>query len=149
MVNKKLTCKNHKKRKEMQIIIFVLVLIILGAVVYQKLRRRYAASQILLGTAIISVLFIGSIYIFNMNEGGIKAAFKSKYKEIYGNEISKLSASIMQSKKGLEANEYFYRFVYITIKDKKEYVCEAKNVFVQLIEDEYVFKEIKEECREK
>lgn len=133
----------------MQIIIFVLVLIILGAVIYQKLRRKYTTGQILLGTTAITVLFIGSIYIFNMSEGGIKAAFKSKYKEIYGNEISKLSASIMQSKKGLEANEYFYRFVYITIKDKKEYVCEARNVFVQLIEDEYVFKEIKEECREK
>lgn len=133
----------------MQIILFVLILIILGAVVYQKLRKKYSPVQILMGTMFVSIFFTGLIYVFNINEGGIKDAFKSKYKEVYGHKISKLSASIIDKGKSLGANEYYYKFVYITKKDNKEYVCEANEVFVQLIEDEYVFKEIKEECREK
>lgn len=133
----------------MQIILFVLVIIILLAIMYQKLRRRYSLKTILIGTAVLVVLISISIYISSTSEGGIKKAFIQKYKKEFGYKISKLTATMSTNNETRYSNEYYYKFVYIVNKNKKEYVCEANNVFVQLIEDEYVFKTIKEECREK
>ncbi|AXX93065.1 hypothetical protein CPU12_13040 [Malaciobacter molluscorum LMG 25693] len=133
----------------MQIILFVLVIIILLAIIYQKLRKRYSLKTILGGTIVLIILISISIYISSISEGGIKKAFIQKYKKEFGYKISKLTATMATNNETRYSNEYYYKFVYIVNKNKKEYVCEANNVFVQLIEDEYVFKTIKEECREK
>ncbi|RXJ83136.1 hypothetical protein [Arcobacter sp. CECT 8985] len=133
----------------MQIILFMLVIIILLLVIYQKLRRKYSAKKIAMGTLLLIIILSLGVYISSTSESGIKKAFIQKYKKEFGYKIAKLTATMLTNNETRNSNEYYYKFVYIVNKNKKEYVCEANNIFVQLIEDEYVFKTIKEECREK
>lgn len=133
----------------MQILIFSLIVILLLGYIFYKLNQFYSKKVIVFGTLFIIGIIWLSIYLSNNNEVGINKAFKAKYKKEFGYKIDKLSSNIINKGKNLSLNEYFYKFIYIVKKDNKEFVCEANDIFVQVIEDEYVFKEIKEKCREK
>ncbi len=133
----------------MQILIFSLIVILLLGYIFYKLEQFYSKKTIIIGTLFtIGIIWLG-VYFSNNNEIGINKAFKEKYKQEFGYKIDKLSSNIINKGKNLSLNEYFYKFIYIVKKDNKEFVCEANDIFVQVIEDEYVFKDIKEECREK
>ena len=76
----------------------------------------------------------------------IPNAFKDKYLKEKNLQIIKISYSTSGNEL-LISNTNMYDFIYIIKKDSKDYVCESKNVEVQKVEDEYVFKKYKEECR--
>ncbi len=133
----------------MQILIFSLIVVLLLGYIFYKLNQFYSKKVIISWTLFVVGFVWLSIYLSSYSEVGINKAFKAKYKKEFGYKIDKLSSNIINKGKNLGLNEYFYKFIYIVKKDNKEFVCEANDVYVQMIEDEYVFKEIKEKCREK
>lgn len=130
----------------MQILIFSLLILAVIIYVIYKIKKTFTKKEVITFFTIVGVLIIGMFYFNEIEKNKLPMAFKNHYLNEKGIEISKLSYSqtnievLSNSKKILD-------FIYIIEKDEKEYVCEAKNVETQLIEDEYVFKKYKEDCR--
>ena len=130
----------------MQILIFSLLIIALIIYVVYKIKKTFTKKELVSFVSIV-VLLIGGLFYFNhLQENKLPNAFKAYYLDERGIKIEKLS--INQSNiEVLSSSKQIYDFIYIINKDAKELVCEAKDVEAQLIEDEYVFKNFKEECR--
>lgn len=135
----------------MQIILFSLIVIgLLGYVMY-KLSTVYTISlqKILISLTAVFVLISVGIFLSVDNKEDFEELFKEKYKSQFGYEISKISSENIVDSQLLSKTDMYYKFIYIVEKEGKTYVCEANNVLIQKIEDEYVFQPIKEECRVK
>lgn len=132
----------------MQILIFSLLIIALIVYVIYKVKKTFTKKEITGFFTIIAIIVAGIIYANYKNGHKLPDTFKANYLEQNNIEIVKLSVK-QTSFEVLSNSKEIYDFIYIINKDGKEYVCEAKDVEAQLIEDEYVFKEYKEECRKK
>lgn len=132
----------------MQILIFSLLIIALIVYAIYKVKKTFTKKEIIGFLSLIAIIVAGLIYANNENENKLPDTFKANYLKQKNIEIVKLSIK-QTSFEVLSNSKEIYDFIYIINKDGKEYVCEAKNVEAQLIEDEYVFKEYKEECRKK
>lgn len=130
----------------MQILIFSLLIIALIIYVVYKIKKTFTKKELASFVSIV-VLLIGGLFYFNhLQENKLPNAFKAYYLDERGIKIEKLSIN-QTSLEILSSSKQIYDFIYIINKDGKELVCEAKDVEAQLIEDEYVFKNFKEECR--
>lgn len=127
------------------LIVSVLILLIVIFIIY-KIRKSYSNKELKIFTFIIVLLCLALIYYNHLEENKMPNAFKENYLEEKKLDIIKLSYNY-SALEVLSSNTSRYNFLYIVKKDDKEYVCEAKDVEVQQIEDEYIFKEFKEECR--
>lgn len=130
----------------MQILIFSFLILALVAYIIYRIKKSFSKKEALTLVGLVVFSIFTFIYYNNVQENKLPNAFKAKYLNEKSIEIQKISYTqtnieILSSTKGI------YDFVYIINKNSKEYVCEAKDVEAQKIEDEYVFKNYKEECR--
>lgn len=130
----------------MQILIFSLIVIAFIVFIIYKVKKTFTQKEIIGFISLIIILIAGMIYFNSLEENKLADAFKENYKNDRNIEILKLSYN-QTNIEVLSSNKQVYDFIYIIKKDEKEYVCEAKSVEIQQIEDEYVFKKIKEDCR--
>lgn len=130
----------------MQILIVSLLVIALVVYLIYKIKKTFTQKEIFGFFTVIAVLIIGMLYYNGIENDKLPNSFKEHYLNEKNLEIIKLSYT-QTNMEILSSSKEIYDFVYIIQKDNKEYVCEAKNVEAQRIEDEYVFKKYKEECR--
>lgn len=130
----------------MQILIFSLLIIAVVVYIIYKVKKTFTQKEIIGFLSLIAALIIGMVYFNNIEENRLSDSFKADYLKEKDVEILKLSYN-QTNIEVLSSNKQVFDFIYIIKKDEKEYVCEAKDVEAQLIEDEYVFKKYKEECR--
>lgn len=130
----------------MQIIIFTLLIIAVIIYGVYKIKKTFTKTEIISFFAIIIFIIFGMSYLNNENKNKLPDTFKKEYLKNKKVEISKISF-VQTNISVLNSTKEIYDFVYIITKNNQEYVCEAKNVEAQLIEDEYVFKPYKEDCR--
>lgn len=132
----------------MQIIIFSLIIIAMIAFVFYKVKKSFTKKEIISFISLIVVIVAGLIYYNYFQNEKLPKAFKSYYKEQKGYEIEKLSIK-QTNVQVLSSSDEIYNFVYIINKNGKEYFCEAKDVESVLVEDEYYFRNFKENCKVK
>jgi len=130
----------------MQILIFSLLVIALVVYIVYKVKKTFTKKEIYSFLGLIAFIIAGMIYYNHLEENKMPEAFKAKYLNEKNIVITKLSYKY-STLDIVSSNNSKYNFAYIITKDGKQYVCEAKDVEVQKIEDEYVFKNYKEECR--
>lgn len=130
----------------MQILIFSLLIIALIIYVVYKIKKTFTKKELISFTSIVILLITGAVYLNHLEENKLPNAFKANYLDEKGIKIEKLSIN-QTSLEVLSSSKQIYDFIYIINKNGKDLVCEAKNVEAQLIEDEYIFKNFKEECR--
>jgi len=130
----------------MQILIFSLLIIALVVYVIYKVKKTFTQKEIIGFLSLITALIIGMVYFNTIEENRLADSFKAHYLKEKNLDILKLSYN-QTNIEVLNSSKQIFDFIYIIKKDDKEYVCEAKDVETQQIEDEYVFKKYKEECR--
>ncbi len=130
----------------MQIIIFSLILILVLIYIIYKIKSSFSKKELLGFLIIVMIVIASSIYINNKENNKLPQAFKDKYLNDKNIEIKKLSMS-QTNIQVLTNAKLVFDLVYIINKNGKDYVCEAKNVEVLTIEDEYIFKAFKEDCK--
>lgn len=130
----------------MQIILFSLIILALLIYIIIKVKKTFTKKDFISFSAIIALVIAAIIYYNNAQEQKLPNAFKAHYLNEKNTEISKLSFTQVNFEV-LSSTKSVYDFLYIIKKDNKEFVCEAKDVEVLKIEDEYVFKKYKEDCR--
>lgn len=130
----------------MQIILFSLIILAVLIYIIYKVKRSFTKKDFIIFFVIITAIIIAITYYNNSQEQKLPNAFKANYLEEKNIEISKLSYTQVNFEV-LRSTKFVYDFLYIIKKNDKEYVCEAKNVEVQKIEDEYIFKKYNENCR--
>lgn len=130
----------------MQILIFSLLIIALIVYVIYKVKKTFSKKEIIGFFSLIVIVIAGIIYTNYLDENKLPDTFKTNYLKEKNIEILKLSYN-QKNFEVLSSSKAVYDFTYIIKKDEKEYVCEAKNVEIILIEDEYVFKKYNEKCR--
>jgi archaellum component FlaF (FlaF/FlaG flagellin family) len=130
----------------MQILIFSLVILAFILYIIYKIKKSFTKKDIIIVIGVFALVFIGFLYYGNAQDNKIPNAFKTKYENEKKQTIKKISFT--QNNQQVSSKDTgIYNFIYIINKGDKEYVCEAKKVEVQKIEDEFVFKNYKEECR--
>lgn len=130
----------------MQIILFSLIILALLIYIIIKVKKTFTKKDFISFSTIIALIIVAIIYYNNAQEQKLPNAFKAHYLNEKNTEISKLSFTQVNFEV-LSSTKSVYDFLYIIKKDNKEFVCEAKDVEVLKIEDEYVFKKYKEDCR--
>ncbi|MGB1227381.1 MAG: hypothetical protein ACPG9K_05760 [Poseidonibacter sp.] len=130
----------------MQIILFSLIILALLIYIIIKVKKTFTKKDFISFSTIIALIIVAIIYYNNAQEQKLPNAFKSHYLNEKNTEISKLSFTQVNFEV-LSSTKSVYDFLYIIKKDNKEFVCEAKDVEVLKIEDEYIFKKYKEDCR--
>ncbi|APW65092.1 hypothetical protein LPB137_04175 [Poseidonibacter parvus] len=130
----------------MQIILFSLIILAVLIYIIYKIKRSFTKKDFIIFFVIITAIIIAITYYNNSQEQKLPNAFKANYLQEKNIEISKLSYTQVNFEV-LRSTKFVYDFLYIIKKNDKEYVCEAKNVEVQKIEDEYIFKKYNENCR--
>ena len=130
----------------MQIIIFSLILILVLIYIIYKIKSSFSKKELLGFLIIVMIVIASSIYINNKENNKLPQAFKDKYLNDKNIEIKKLSMS-QTNIQVLTNAKLVFDLVYIINKNGKDYVCEAKKVEVLTIEDEYIFKAFKEDCK--
>ncbi len=132
----------------MRIIIFSLLIIGFIAYIIYKIKQSFTKKELIFtAIALLSIIIISS-YLTNKNHNKLANSFKEEYLKNKNIKIEKISYKQVNVQV-LSSSDEIYDFVYIIKKNNQEFVCEAKAVETQLIEDEYVFKPYKEECRRK
>ncbi|WP_122893304.1 hypothetical protein [Arcobacter peruensis] len=130
----------------MQLILFSLVLLAVLIFIIYKIKKSFTKKDFIIFSVIIIGAIVAISYYNNSQEHKLPNAFKADYLQEKNIEISKLSYTQVNFEV-LRSTKFVYDFLYIIKKNDKEYVCEAKNVEVQKIEDEYIFKKYNENCR--
>jgi len=130
----------------MQILIFSLIILAILAYVIFKIKKSFTKKDIIYFFVILGLIIAAIVYFNKMQEEKLPNVFKANYLQENNIEILKLSSTQVNFEV-LSSTKSIYNFIYIINRDNKEFVCEAKNVEVLLIEDEYVIKKYKEECR--
>ncbi len=130
----------------MQIILFSLVILALLIYIILKVKKSFTKKDFISFFAIVAIIIASIIYYNNTQEQKLPNAFKANYLNEKNIEITKLSFTQVNFEV-LSSTRSVYDFLYIIKKNDKEFVCEAKDVEVLKIEDEYVFKQYKENCR--
>ena len=130
----------------MQILIFSLIIIAIIVYVIYKIQTSFSKKELLSVSIILLLIIVGTIYYKQKNNISLPESFKQMYLKTTKIEIIKLSIN-QTDFEVLSSNKSVNTFVYTIKKDNQEYVCEAKNIKSQKIEDEYIFTDFKEECR--
>lgn len=130
----------------MQVLVASLVILALLTFVVYKIKKSITKKDIIIFFVILGLLIVGLTYNNKIKEEKLPSVFKENYLQEKNIEILKLSSTQVNFEV-LSSTRSIYDFIYIIKKDNKEYLCEAKNVEVLLIEDEYVIKDYKEECK--
>lgn len=130
----------------MQILIFSLIIIAFIVFIIYKIKKTFSKKEIYSFFTVITILIIGMIYYNDIEDKKLPSSFKEHYFNEKNIEIIKMSYT-QTNMEILSNSKEIYDFVYIVEKENKQYICEAKNVEAQKIEDEYVFKKYKEDCR--
>lgn len=135
----------------MQIILFSLILVgLLGYVVF-KLSDIYHLSlkKIMLFLSFVFILIFIGIFLSVDKQEDYESLFKQKYEKDFGLKISKIVAKEIVKNQVLTQKDRYYKFTYIVEKANKTYVCEANDVKIQKIEDEFVLQNINEVCTQR
>lgn len=135
----------------MQIILFSLILVgLLGYIVF-KVSDIYHISLRKIMISLTSVFVLVSIVLFLSvdKQEDFEELFKEKYQNDFGFEISKITSEEIIKNQVLSQKDIYYKFTYIVKKDNKTYVCEANNIRILKIEDEFVLQNIKEVCTQR
>ena len=130
----------------MQVLVASLVILALLTFIVYKIKKSITQKDVIIFLITVVLIIVAIAYNSKVQEEKLPNVFKENYLKQKNTEILKLSSTqvnfeVLSSKKSI------YDFIYIIKRDNKEFVCEAKNVEVLLIEDEYVIKKYKEECR--
>ncbi len=132
----------------MKVALFTLFILAFIAYLVYKIKQSFSKKE-LVYISIAVLLIIGfSSYLTHKHKHKLPNTFKEDYLKNKNIKILKLSYK-QTNGETLSSSKEIYDFIYIINKNNQEYVCEAKKVEAQLIEDEYVFKPYKETCREK
>lgn len=130
----------------MQILIFSLLIIALIIYLVYKVKTSFTKRE-LVTTLLIGIAIIAGIVFLNIEKKNqLPNAFKQYYKEHKNLEVLKLSFN-QTNVDVLSSSKNVYKFNYIIEKNSQEYFCEAKDVEVIQVEDEYIFKNFNEECK--
>ena len=130
----------------MQILIFSLVILAILTYLIYKIKKSIKQKDIIIFFVAVGLIIAAIVYNSKVQEEKLPNVFKENYLQEKNIEILKLSSTQVNFEV-LSSTRSIYDFIYIIKKDNQEYVCEAKNVEVLLIEDEYVIKKYKEECK--
>ena len=130
----------------MQILIFSIFILLIVIYVIYKIKKSFTKKEFFTFIGVTIIAIATFIFYNKSQESKLPNAFKEKYFNEKNIEILKLSIN-QTNIEVLNSDSGTYDFIYIIQKDDKEYVCEAKDVEVQKVEDIYVFKNFKEECR--
>ncbi len=130
----------------MQVLVASLIILALLTFIVYKIKKSITKKDIIIFFVILGLLIVGLTYNNKIKEEKLPNVFKENYLQEKNIEILKLSSTQVNFEV-LSSTRSIYDFIYIIKKDNKEYLCEAKNVEVLLIEDEYVIKDYKEECK--
>ena len=130
----------------MQILIFSLVIIAIILYVIFKIKKSFTQKDIIYFFVVLGLIVLAIVYYNKVQEEKLPNVFKENYLKEHNTEILKLSSTQVNFEV-LSSTKAIYDFIYIINRDNKEYVCEAKNVEVLFIEDEYVIKKYKEDCK--
>ncbi len=130
----------------MQVLVASLVILSLLTFIVYKIKKSITKKDIIIFFVILGLLIVGLTYNNKIKEEKLPNVFKENYLKEKNIEILKLSSTQVNFEV-LSSTKSIYDFIYIIKKDNQEYLCEAKNVEVLLIEDEYVIKDYKEECK--
>lgn len=130
----------------MQVLVASLVILALLTFIVYKIKKSITKKDIIIFFAVLGLIIVGLIYNGKIQEEKLPNVFKENYLIQKNIEILKLSSTQVNFEV-LSSTRSIYDFIYIIKKGNQEYVCEAKNVEVLLIEDEYVIKEYKENCK--
>ena len=130
----------------MQVLVASLIILALLTFIVYKIKKSITKKDIIIFFVILGLLIVGLTYNNKIKEEKLPNVFKENYLKVKNIEILKLSSTQVNFEV-LSSTKSIYDFIYIIKKDNQEYLCEAKNVEVLLIEDEYVIKDYKEECK--
>lgn len=130
----------------MQILIFTLLILGLILFTIYKIKKSFSKKELLTFSVIVIAIIISFIYYNNKVENRLPIAFKKFYLEHKNIQIEKLSY-LKTNIEVLKSSKNIYNFNYIFTKENKEYFCEAKDIEVIQIEDEFIFKNFKEDCK--
>jgi len=130
----------------MQVLVASLVILALLTFIVYKIKKSITKKDIIIFFVILGLLIVGLTYNNKIKEEKLPNVFKENYLKEKNIEILKLSSTQVNFEV-LSSTKSIYDFIYIIKKDNQEYLCEAKNVEVLLIEDEYVIKDYNEECK--
>ncbi|KAB7885672.1 hypothetical protein [Poseidonibacter ostreae] len=130
----------------MQVLVASLVILALITFIVYKIKKSITKKDIIIFLAVVALIIVGLIYNGKIQEEKLPNVFKENYLKQKNIEILKLSSTQVNFEV-LSSTRSIYDFIYIIKKANQEYLCEAKNVEVLLVEDEYVIKEYQEECK--
>ena len=130
----------------MQLALFSLLILAVLTYIVLKIKKTFTKKDFIIFFGVIIIIISSIVYYNKEQENKLPNAFKANYLQEKNIEIEKLSFTQVNFEV-LRSSKFVYDFIYIINKDNKEYVCEAKNVEVQKIEDEYIFKKYSEKCR--
>lgn len=130
----------------MQLVLFSLLILAILTYIILKIKKTFTKKDFIVFFGVIAIIIASIVYYNKAQENKLPNAFKANYLQEKNLEIEKLSFTQVNFEV-LRSTKFVYDFLYIVNKDNKEYVCEAKNVEVQKIEDEYIFKKYTEKCR--
>ena len=132
----------------MQILIISLIILLILIYVIYKIKTSFTKKELSTFLILIVLIIVSSIYYNNVENNRLPDSFKAKYLKDKNIEIEKLSMT-QTNVEVLSNSKSIFKMIYIINKDGKDYVCEANNVEVLEIEDEFIFKDFKEECKVK
>ncbi|MFA9374599.1 hypothetical protein [Poseidonibacter sp.] len=130
----------------MQILIFSLIILLILVYVIYKIKTSFTKKELSTFLIVIVVIIVSSIYYNHLDNNRLPDSFKAKYLKDKNIEIEKLSMK-QTNVEVLSNSKSIFKMIYIINKDGKDYVCEANDVEVLEIEDEFIFKDFKEECK--
>ena len=136
----------------MQIILIVILFIVFIAFIIYKINNKFETKEFLILTAILILSGILAYALVEDKKQEVPELFKAKYEKTNNVTISKFSFERLNNKMVTSRTNFIYNFDYIILKDGIEYVCNAKNVKIKKIEDEYVFENfdnLDEKCTKK
>jgi hypothetical protein len=130
----------------MQVLVASLVILGLLTFIVYKIKKSITKKDIIIFFVVLALAIAGLIYNGKIQEEKLPNVFKENYLKEKNIEILKLSSTQVNFEV-LSSTRSIYDFIYIIKKGNQEYLCEAKDVEVLLVEDEYVIKDYKEECK--
>jgi len=130
----------------MQVLVASLVILALLTFIVYKIKKSITQKDVIIFFCVLALAIAGIIYNNKVKEEKLPNVFKENYLKEKNIEILKLSSTQVNFEV-LSSTRSIYDFIYIIKKGNQEYLCEAKDVEVLLVEDEYVIKDYKEECK--
>lgn len=130
----------------MKILIIALLVILIVSYLIYKIRTNFTKKEILGFFILLGVVIFLSTYFGKEQKNHLANAFKKYYLNKTSISIEKITA-VQTDVTVVKSNTHIYSFDYILSKNKQEFFCEAKDIKVIQIEDEYIFENFNETCK--